>query len=332
MKKIKIFMAIFLCSASCCFAASVPSWVKNPDLEFPTSTYIRALGEGNSAKAAQKDAIAGISLYFDTKTDILTLALKEASQVLTEDGTNYSSSEAYAQIAGISSEAEFFCVEFTNSYYDKKQKTHYVLAYIDKQSASKIYTSRINALMQAINGYRQYAQTEAEPFFSIGALAKAISLSRLAKAYIQNQTTIIPSDSEKYASALATIEKLQLELTNYKGKMNFSIFAVQGDDKYTSLYNTISSVLEQNGFVYSLSDAEYKVFVEIIFSEENYSAGPFVRPTLKIAITNSNGDGVYTYSKAYPKTGADTMETAYTRALYKVQKDVEENFLKEFRL
>lgn len=327
MKRVIILLVLATASALC--FADVPAWLKRPEKEYPSSEFIRAIGEGTSAKSAQNAAVADISLFFDTKTDVVTLAVKESSAILVDDKSMFASNQSYQQIAHISSNAEFFCVKFTDSYYDKKSDTYSVLAYINKKDAAQIYTARINALMDSIETYRFYAKNEKEPFLAIAALRKAQVLASLAEKYIHNETIIVPSDSIKFQNALKTIALISNERAALKKGLTFSISIIQKEKRFDPLFSTVASILERDGYAYSGEDALYKIIIDVSCLEEGYDAGNFVRPSLDVLILNNAGEGVYTYSKAYARVGGKTLEQAYTRAVTKIKQDLQTNFLAE---
>lgn len=326
-----LFLAAFILLRFPCFSADVPSWVKKPEKEFPSSVFIRALGEGDSAKAAQSAAIAEISLFFDTKTEVVTEAVKGIQLVSGNGGLEKRNSQSIAQVAEISSCAEFFGAQFTDSYFDKKKKKHFVLAYLNRNDAALLYKSRISALMGAVASYRAEAFSCGEPFVAERALSKAVVLAPAAERYIHAETTIIPADTKTYAESLGILSSLPAECSAMKKNVSFSV-SVSGDgaEKFPSISTVVSSVAAKKGYVSSASgSALYDIVVEVSASEENFEIGPFVRPSLDISIRNKSGAGVYSYSKQFPRVGAKTLDMAYTRAFVKIKQDVEENFLSE---
>lgn len=326
MKKFLLFIVVL--ASSFCFA-DVPGWLKKTEKEFPIKEYIRATGEGNSEKTAKNAAISQISLYFDTKTEIASLALKEMNSILVEDKKMFESRQSFQQAAKITSNAEFFCVKFTDSYYDKKSDKFTVLAYINKKEAAQIYTARITALMEAVNAYRDYAKSEKELFLSVQALHKAKVVSNLCEKYIHNEIIIVPSDTEKWQGALKTISLIPAEQNALKKNVTFSIHMNQKEKRLDPIFSTVAGILEKYGWAYSVANSNYKIIIDISIIEESYDAGEFVRPSVDLLIVNNAGSGVYTYSKALPRTGSKTMEQAYTRAVTKIKQDLEENFLAE---
>ncbi|MBQ8014075.1 MAG: hypothetical protein IJ257_06755 [Treponema sp.] len=329
MKRTTLFLCLVTFIAGAAFCADIPSWVKNPEKDFPDSAYIKALGEGSSVKKAQDSALSDISLFFDTKIDYLKVAVDSAREIMVDDKSVFTSDESYKKITQITSSSEFFCVKFTESYYDKKSDKFSALAYINKKEASQIYASRISALMESVNAYRAFAQKEKEPFIAVQALQKAKVLSKLAESYIHNETIIIPSDSEKYQNDLKTIALIPSEIAAIKKGVTFSIKMNQKERKFDPIFSTVASILEKYGYAYSVSNSAYKILIDISCIEESYDAGEFVRPSVDVLIMNNAGSGVYTYSKAFQRIGSKSMEQAYTRTVTKIKQDLEENFLAE---
>lgn len=326
-----LYIALVALSVSHAFCDTCPAWLLNTEGEFPENEYVRAVGSGTNEKACRDDAISAISLYFDTKTDVVSSYVSEMSEIA-RDGKNQSSdSETFKKDVKISSASEFFCTSFTQSYYDKKEDKYYCLAYINKRDAAAIYASRISFLIESISSYQKLALGEMEPFVLVSVFHKETVLANLAVQYIKNLVTLYPDESSRYKETLSKLSCIPNDFAATKKNMTFSIFMVQEEKIYDPIFTSCSKVLENTGFVYSIKDASYKVVISVSCIEESYDAGPFIRPSVEVVVLNSEGEGVYSYSKAYPRTGAKTMDKAYTRALFKIQKDFEENLFLEYR-
>ena len=78
------------------------------------------MGEGATEKAAKVSAVAEISLFFETKTEVLTQAVQRSCEIVAEDQKMFASSKSFGQIVNIKSNADFFGVNFTDLVYDSK--------------------------------------------------------------------------------------------------------------------------------------------------------------------------------------------------------------------
>lgn len=329
MKKRIASFFVFSIILMAAFCADIPKWMKNPDLEYPETEYIKAIGEGSSAQLAKNNALAEIALFFDTKVNVLKLSVEELRSVDSGENSAFITNELHQQVAKISSEAEFLCVKFTESYYDKKSKKYTVLSYINKNDAYPLYKSRIDALMNSIDSYCEHANQEKEPFLSVVSLKKAQRLGVLAERYIRAIMTIEPSDVGLFKPSLQKITLIQNKIDELKPKMTFSIALLQNDKRYDQIFSTAAEILEKEGDAYSLKNSKYKIAIDITCLEEQNDAGDFIRPSINILIVNNEGTGVYTYSKAYSKIGSKSMEQAYIRTVSKIKQDLQENFLSE---
>lgn len=321
----QFLLCVAVAVSACCFAQT-PAWVTKPEKEFPTEQFVRALESGSTAQNAKSAALASISLYFNTKTDIVSVAVKQMESVVSGDSKLLSSGQSFSQIARISSSAEFFCVNFTDGWFDKKSGKHYVLAYIDKQEAAGVYRVRTNAIMEAISIYRSSAEKTPEPLLAVRFLSKAQVLGTIASRYIQNEITLVPSVAKSRTDDLETLSKISAAADEMKSRIRFSILSASDDARLRPLYECVSSVLEKNGCSYSLENPSYFVIVDTEFLQEENEAGKFVRPNIKIIIENKNRTGVYSYSKSYQRVGSKTFDNAVARAVGKVCADVEEHF------
>ena len=264
----KFFVTIVAFTFTFCFA-EVPSWLKNPEKEFPTSQFVRAIGEGTSQKQAQNDALSSISRYFDTKTEVITGSIKEMSATIEGDESRFSSAQAFRQVSSISSSSEFFCVNFTEGFYNEKTGKYSVLAYINKAEAAKIYRDRISSLFDAISFCQNYAKTENETFLAASALHKALKLSDVTQKYIKAEATLVPSDSGKYQNEEKKIYAIESEYSSLKKQMTFSITMTNNDSRYDSVFTSVSQILSERGYSYSLKDSAYKIVLDISASEES---------------------------------------------------------------
>ena len=334
MKKQFVFFILFL-SFSFLFPSSkskkTPNWLIDIEGSYSSEKYVRAVGEGNSAKQSQENALANISLFFNAKIDVLTYAEKVISHMMKNDTNVFAEKSSFVQEVNVSSNAEFFCVNFEDSFYDKDKDKFYSLAYIDKKDACSIYESRINFLMESINTYKDLFLKEKDLLSKSGLLHKACVLSNLAEQYIQNVIVLEPSKAKKFDEKLLLLTSIRKEFFEVKKDISFCIKIANYDKIYDPLFSSLAQILENLGFIYSVKDSLYTILIDISCIEEVYDAGPFIRPSVEVVVLNSEGVGVYSYSKTYPRTGAKTMDKAYTRALFKIQKDFEENLFFEYR-
>ena len=138
LKNLAVFCLLLLVSVTA-FGQEAPLWLTKRGLAYPPEQYVAGIGEGGTAEEARTKAVAQISQFFRTKvgdTRTLLYTYTDAQAVVENTQTS--------QNTVISSEAEFFGVEFADAYRDGTGVYH-ALAYIDRAEALKKYDARIQA-------------------------------------------------------------------------------------------------------------------------------------------------------------------------------------------
>ena len=324
-----VFMAISLFIPSILVAESAPQWLKKPEKVYPSTRFIRGEGEGKSAKSARNAAVNAISMFFDTKSEAITLAVEKSRLAIENDDSEFSSDRELVQATAVSSVAEFFCLKFTEVYFDEKHDEYHVLAYLDKNEAADVFRTRIAALLRSAESWRDYAASESEPFLRARSFFRTQALYNLASRYIKAETVIVPSDGAAYKSALEDAGKAETDYARAKKGVSFAIELSDETETFAPVRAAVSATLEKRGWAVQSKGALYLVYVNIVLAEENYESGLFVRPTLSVSVQNQKGASVYTYSKAFPRMSGKSREQIYTRAAGKIRQDLEENFLAE---
>lgn len=179
------------------FAKAVvyPDWFTEEGLDelYPSEKYIREKGEGSTKQAAENDAVSYIARYFETEAKVSSVSEINAVQANGEtditEKTNIRNE--------ISSNIKLFGVKFTEAFYLKKQKTYYVVAYIDKEDAWNRYESEVESERDSFISYYENAMGEENPIDKIKLLNDAIPSSDSVSA--GNYTA-----SSKYDFCLST--------------------------------------------------------------------------------------------------------------------------------
>lgn len=326
----KLLLGIICClTLTPLFCEAVPVWYKNLEKEFPIEKYIRATGSGSTEKKARTEAVSNIALSFKTNVKVLNSAISDLQNSVENDKTEYSQKDNLHKEFSAETEAEFYCLQFTNSYYDKKQKKYFVAAYIDREAAYSVYKSKIDPLVTEMYSTWYGSKEEEESLYRCFLLHKASLLGVMIRTYVDNAVIICPSMYDSFDGVLYQIGIINSEIETQKNNISFSVECKE--PKGQNLIHGVASILEEAGFVYTTANATYKIKIEIQFTEEVYEAGEFVRPSVSIMISNKNGVPVDSYSKVYPRYTHGSMENSYNLAVLRVQQDLEENFMSSYR-
>lgn len=328
--EIKKVVSLFIISLIYSFLfGAAPKWLIELDKIYPTDEYLRMIGEAATLKQAENEAVNAVAQNFNTKIKVVNQAVKDYNSIVSEGKSESSKLYSFHQEAIISSEADFLLLKYSEPYYDKKNKKYYIVGYINKKEASNYYNQKIEQLMTQISIICKLAETEHESLYALLNYQKAKKLAKLAYFYIDTACTINPIESEKYKKTNELLSKVYEKEMSTKKRGTFSISCK--DRRYISVGTGISSILEQEGFILANKNPTYCISVEIHFQEEIYEAGNFVRPDISIIISNAEGVEIDSYSKVYPRYSHQNIENAYNLALVRIQQDLEENLLSDYR-
>lgn len=324
-----VLIIYLLCFSFPLFSENIPSWLKNLDQEYPNSEYIKALGEGSSEKKAKITAIADVSLLFHSKVKVYNNVISDLQRTNENNTSSFTKKENFHQNFESVSEVDFYCLNFTDSFYDKKNKKYYIVAYINRNEAFRFYEVKMIPLISEFDAIVRGINEEEEPLFKTYLYHRAFLICELLQSYISNAIILKPSSAITYDDLLKRLSSIINEKRIQMNRIAFSITC--NNPRGDALITGVASILENSGFVYSQKVAMYSIGIDLSFTEETYEAGEFVRPTMNITISNSKGNVVESYSKIYPRYSHGTLENSYSLSILRILQDLDENFLSDYR-
>ena len=320
MKKFTFFISLmFLCSALC--SATAPAWKLNPEKQFPSEKYVRAIGEGNTEVAAKKAALAELSGYFSQTITAETESYQKTRMV----GDNYGTSSDLRESVTVHSDSELFCVRYTDCWNDPKSKKVFVCAYIERSEAWDVITQKMKLLEDKCSKVCNLADKEAEPFKKLVFLNKA-------KTYYADYC-------ELYEIALVLFPKCAKSFSAFIRKMDFrmnelmllkSSTALQVNvscDKGNSIYTKLSELLQQNGFQIS-QNGRYKLSAVVNWNESKLNEVYSAYPNIKIVITG-NGQTFTSFNGECEKVAAYNQKSMQRTAISRLEELLDERFINE---
>jgi hypothetical protein len=303
---------------------AAPSWLMNTDIEYPRNRFIVATGEGRSRADAEAAAVAGISLFFNTRTEVRNEAIREFNEAVTNNTTDFTRRTYITESAVISSDEEFLGLRFTVPFFEQRRQVWSALAYIDRAEAARTYDSKITVNMTAINAMADDAARESEPLYACGLLFRAIRIGDITEEYIKTAAVIDSSSTAKYSAHLALMQTLRSQYRTIRADLTFSVDS-GSEDSSGRIARKLQEILEDNGCTVSARNPLYTVSALLNMSEENLPAGVFIRSGITVRIER-NGRALLSYSKNYDRSGHQTAEAAYSRVFQVIENDLAENF------
>lgn len=305
-----------------------PAWYMNKEISYPSSHYIAGVGEGAKRSEAEAAAVAAVSMFFNTKTEVRNEMIREFNEAAAGSDTEFSKKTYIVEGAQVRSSEELLGLHFAQSWHDAKRGQWAALAYIDRQEAAAMYDSKIQAAMRTITALAADAAGEAEPLYGCALLYRGLRLAGLAEELIKSASLVTPPSTGKYTASLAAIQQLRSDYRRQRDGLVFTV-RVEGPDFQGRIERKLAELLEANGYVVAPNGGAYSLAARLAMPEETLAAGVFVRPGIAIRVERE-GRSFFSYNKNYQRFGQRTVEGAHSRALAAIEQDLEENFIGRF--
>ena len=216
-----------------------PLWLTT-DIHFVygEDEYLCALGDGKTEDLAKYDALNKLSQYFETKVRSEGVARRT-----TENGSFYSAS---VQTISVKSNADLFCVEY-DKYYDKKQKKHFCVAFINRAKAWERYEPKV------LQAQKKFLAEYNAAFSEMDELKKVVRLKRCfapAAEYLSQLDyahSLYPAGAASYEKDRDIIAGLEEKLFSTREAITMGIEVL--GDKDNKIKGTLTQIIgNKQGF------------------------------------------------------------------------------------
>jgi opacity protein-like surface antigen len=321
MKRILLTIVCIALAAGAAFAQEAPLWLTRRGAIYPPEQYVSGVGEGGTAEEARTRALARIAQFFQTKVgDTKTLLYAYNDALAAAEHTQAS------QDTVISSEAEFFGVEFADVYRDKTGVYH-ALAYIDREEAGKKYEARIQANALTLGELIKRYENSPNPRLAVKRLREARRLAVATAEYADMATLLNSEAGPRYTVLPAIVTGIDSAIE--ANERRFTATISLNDKSAASVALKTAEILRRAGFLLADSGGVYTVFVNFAANENATKNYHTMEPVLDIIIEAQDGTPLVTYTKKYPLFRHVTREEALARALRNIEQDLGGEFAKE---
>lgn len=333
LKKNCLILSFLIYAVSFLFAKSspkIPEWVLNYQKEFPDSKYIAQKGTGKKAEDSKNEAASNLSFYFETtvnsrrETNYKSLETEEKNRhkIKTEQETIRETQMTTSTVLN--------AVEFTEPWYNKKDKTWHCVAYVERKTVWEKYEPTLRASKDTFMAFYIKAQECSDYFGKIRYLGQARKLGEdfLDKiSYAQFLSE--PLTDSHYKNDLLIFSSLSSLQQEEKNKS--SLFVEVSNDSGNLVYSALLKALTDSGFtvIKNKVEAAYAVNASVLF--DSYKDGDLLvySPSVQISIYGKDSS-VYSYSKECKKIKAYTENVGERKSLEVISKVVEDAFYDDF--
>lgn len=315
------------------FAKNItPEWVNNYRTLYPDSEYIAQRGRADTEETSKTEAIAQISRYFQTTVN----ANLQTSMQSYSNGKTVEEKIEVINDVDVMSQVSLFAVEYTDSYYNKKEKKWYCLAYINRENAWQQYQPLVDGAKAEFYALCRNAEKEEDILTKCSAYVKAWNSGKKFLEKLEYARLLSSKKEAAYAvdrQALSEIPGIISEQLN-----SSSVYLeVQGD--YGNIISSaLTDVLSKNGLTVSKNKVGSNYTASAIIDDNVQGSDPLcIYPSLDFTITSNKGKSVFASqtaitTKAVAYSLANAQKKAYPLLAEKVTTEVSDKLNEKFGL
>jgi hypothetical protein len=322
MKK-QILLALLLAGfASAASAQEAPLWLTRRAAAYPPDLYVTGVGEGSTSAEAREKALAQISLFFRTKVADTRQLLYSYNDALAGAGME---NTRLNQNTRVMSEAEFFGVEFAETFTDSRGVVH-ALALIDREEAGRVYEGRIQANALLVGDLIRRYENSGHPKEAVKRLREARRFSAVIVDYADMAILLNSAAAPRYDELPAVASRIDGMIEANEKRFTASISL--NNEEARPLALKTAELLGRSGFLVTDSRGVYTVFIS--FEPRENATGNYrtVEPELFITMESGDGAVLLSYTKKYPVFRHLSRGEALSRALRNIEQDLGGDFFK----
>ena len=327
-KGVFLFISCFIILTSLSAKEKQPEWVTDYRSVYPDLEYLAQRGRGNSAEKAKTDAASALARYFQMNVSA------NLSTILTSISSDDAVSETTTVIDEVSvqSDVKLITLEYTDPWYNKKEKKWYCIAYINRKNAWIQYQPQIELCKKTFEELLKNVDTEEDFFLRMKLYKTAWIQGQEVLKKLEYGRIISPSEEKQYQSLRDEISKIPSQHSKCK---NACIVFVKIENDYNRvLAAAISSALTKCGIKVAKTENEVSYIAEVNVEDNCVEGEPLsITPDLNLKIISHRKSSVITvYSfetSSSEKAIAYSLENARKKVYPKFAKEIEASVYKD---
>ena len=281
MKKNILF--IFLIINCCSLFSLSPDWILNREKQFPKDKYISSIGEGSSRESAKYYALAELAAFFTQKVE----SSIKSDSLLINYNDELLKKESLEKSITVTSVAELLCVEYTDYFFNKREKKWFVCAYINRSELWTILSKRLELLEASFVQINQLMVKEKEPFKKIMLLKEHLNFTADFESFYYMALVINPEGCGKYLNVFLRKNELKQKLKNLK--QHTGIHIRMNNENMDEIKIKLQSILAAEGFLSVQKGARYFFDVKINLNQTFFNGIYSCIPQLTVNFIGPDG-------------------------------------------
>ena len=344
MKRI-ISARAFLCAALLCvmavggsqraFAADAkPDWVDGWRAIYPDGEYIAQLGKAQGKKASAEsktNAANTVAQYLQTTVQSeVNTSTSFTSQSRANGTLATSTRKENSQNVTLSVDLTLSSLEFTEPWYNKKEKAWYCVAYVSRQKAWEQYRPTLQAARDKLFAFYTAAEKTEEPLYRMRYYAQSLEYEEpFFEAYSFARLFSVPLTEEHYGADSAFVSGVRAKSAEEKSRCTFSL-AVSGDVQ-DIVYQKLKDALSGEGYTVRNAgeEAVYTVSVAVQLADNPTGGLHVIRPAVELSVDGKTA-AVFSYAKQTANASGLNEGIARSKAARSLADEIERSFMQEF--
>lgn len=305
----------------------MPAWYLNPSEVYPDQVYLTAVGTGDTRRAAEQQALAGLSQIFEADIEVDMATRERYREIMTARGGMSETEVELAQTTNIRSAQTLLNVQTGEAAVDQDSRVH-VIAYIERMPTGRLYVDLIEKNGAQVQFFLDQAEARPDPVREY-AYVSAAAVVAAANELLRDQLRIIAPAMGQVTRLSYQYEDVLRRRADLASAMRVSV-DVAGDDG-DRVGGVVRQALGDERFPVSPQDpvlhVRGRVTMEPVELTDDFET---VRWVLNLAMSGPDGSTLFSYDDQGRASGV-SVDSATAFAYRDIQQAVERNFVSRLR-
>ena len=176
-------------------AGELPEWYLDPQIVYPTETFLTAIGSGDTRRDAEQQALAGLSQVFEAEVRVDQRTSERYSEIMGAQGNMSESEVRLAQDTNVRSNQTLLNVQFGEAAVDDLGQVH-VIAYIERLPTARVYSDLIETNGEQVELFLDESEAGGGLVRSYAYLSAAAVVSQANEVLREQLRIIAPGFSQ----------------------------------------------------------------------------------------------------------------------------------------
>lgn len=338
MKSVRFIAAAFVLFVltGFCFAKEVerPDWVDDWRKLYPDTTYVAQMGKATGKQGANEaKTVAANTIAQYIKTNVqseLNSTLKTHSGSNKKGRLETSTERDNSQSITLSVDTTLTSLEFTEPWYNKKEKTWYCVAYVEREKIWEQYRPYLQNARDKLFSFYDVADKNEEPLYKMLIYMQSTEFEEeFFSAYSYARILSSSLTDSNYSSDLATVSSVSAKTMEEKNKCTFAV-NIKGDEK-NIIYQCVKDELSGAGYTVRNAgeQALYNVNVNVHLDDTPVNSLHVLRPSVELLIEGKSAS-LFSYAKQAANVSGINEDIVKQKAARALSDEIHSSLMNEF--